>query len=562
MVGGKYTSGLDVVLNMWHRRKWLAIVVFIVPFAMTLSLAIALPNLYRSTASLLVERPQVSDTFVKSSVTSELETRLHTISLEILSRSRLQELITGFDLYPEFRRRATPEEVVERMRRDIRMEFKERDIRREFKAGEPPKWADPQGERAANIAFTLSFRGRDPNTVARVTNALASSFVQKNLDLRKRQAAGTAEFLKVQLREMKRKQDQEEARLSEFKERHLGELPEQMPVNQTMLIRLNAELRLNKENQARLLELMERERLASQLALARQFANASQFAEGSPLPPGDDSLTPDGDAEVITARLRLARLNQELTDLRTRFSEKYPDVIRVKAEIAALERQLGAAANGNGSGAEPAPLVKSSRTQARKVPSESEKELKTLREEEKSLRQTIATYQQRVDQAPLRDQEYQERFGDYKTIKEHYGAVLQRYQEALVAESMEYGQKGDQVRILDAAIPSTRPAAPNLLRLIFIGLILSIGLAGGAVGMSEHRDTSFHTLRELQAFTKVPVLATIPRIVTKTDTSRHRRRFWLRTAAALMGLAILVGTTYFIAQGNEQLVWMLDGKRS
>ena len=80
--------------------------------------------------------------------------------------------------------------------------------------------------------------------------------------------------------------------------------------------------------------------------------------------------------------------------------------------------------------------------------------------------------------------------------------------------------------------------------------------------MIEHRDTSFHTLSELQAFTKVPVLATIPRIVTKTDTSRQRRRFWVRTAAALMGLAILVGTTYWVAQGNEQLVWMLDGKRS
>ena len=555
-------SGLDVLLEVWRRRKWVAILVFTAPFAMTVTLAGALPILYRSTATLLVERPQVSDTFVKSSVTSELETRLQTISQEILSRSTLQELIDRFDLYPEFRRRATPEEVVERMRRDIRMEFKERDIRRDPKEGELPRLVDPQGERAATVAFALSYRGRDPHAVARVTNTLASLFVKQNLNLRKRQAAGTAGFLRVQLQEMKRKLDQEEGRLSEFKERHLGELPEQMSVNQTTLIRLNAELRFNKENQTRTLELMERERLASQLALARQFAYTSQYADGSPLPLGDDSLTPDGDAEVITARLRLARLKQEMTDLRTRFSEKYPDVIRVKAEILALERQLGAAASDNGSVAESAPLVNSSRTQDRKAPSEAEKELKSLREEEKTLLQTIAMYQQRVDQAPLREQEYHERFGDYKTIKEHYNAVLQRYQEALVAESMEYWQKGDQVRILDDAIPSTRPAAPNFLRLILIGLILSMGLAGGAVGLIEHRDTSFHSLSELQAFTKVTVLATIPRIVTKTDTSRQHRRFWLRTALALIGLTILVATTYYIAQGNEQLVWMLDGKRT
>src|SRR2546428_6398183 len=128
MEGRRNTSGLDILLEVWSRRKWLAILVFTGPFAVTVSLAIALPNLYRSTATLLVERPEVSETFVKSSVTSELETRLQTISQEILSRSRLQELITQFSLYPEFLQLATPEAAIERMRRDIRMEFKGGDL--------------------------------------------------------------------------------------------------------------------------------------------------------------------------------------------------------------------------------------------------------------------------------------------------------------------------------------------------------------------------------------------------------------------------------------------------
>ncbi len=548
------TSGLDVLLEVWSRRKWLAILVFTGPFAVTVSLAIALPNLYRSTATLLVQRPEVSETFVKSSVTSELETRLHTISQEILSRSRLQDLMIRFDLYSEFRKRVTPEEVVDRMRRDIRMEFKERDIRMDSTV------VVPQVGPVATVAFTLSFRGRDPETVAKVTNTLASLFVEENLKLRKRQAAGTAKFLRVELEAMKRKLDKEERRLSEFKERHLGELPEQMAVNLTTLGRLNAELRLNKENQTRILEWLEREKLAGQLALARQ-----QFAEGNSVPPNVDSLVPDGDAEVITARLaqfRLARLKQELTDLRAHFSEKYPDVIRVKAEIASLERQLAAAESNDGAAAKPDSPANPSRTQDGKVHSETEKELQTLREEEKTLRQALAKYDRRVDASPRLEQEYQELFGDYKTMKDLYNALLQRYQEALMAESIEQGRKGDQVRLLDPAILSTRPAAPNRLRLILIGLILSMGLAGGAVWLIEHRDTAFHTLTELRAFTKVPVLASIPRIATKTNTSRHRRQFWLGTAAALMGLAILVGTTHYVAQGNEQLVWMIEGKRS
>src|SRR3989454_11731103 len=274
MEGRRNTSGLDVLLEVWSRRKWLAILVFIGPFAVTVSLAISLPHLYRSTATLLLERPQVSETFVKSSVTSELETRLHTISQEILSRSKLQEMIIRFDLYPELRKQATLEDAVERMRRDIRMEFKGRDIRMESTVGAP------QVGPVAAIAFTLSFRGRDPDTVAKVTNTLASLFVQENLRLRERQAAGTAEFLRVQLEGTKRKLDQEERRLSEFKEQHLGELPEQTAVNQTTLIRLNAELRFNKESQTRILEWLERERRTKQLALARQIGAAQS---GSPI---------------------------------------------------------------------------------------------------------------------------------------------------------------------------------------------------------------------------------------------------------------------------------------
>ena len=554
MEGRGNTSGLDILLEVWSRRKWLAILVFTGPCAVIVSLAIALPNLYRSTATLLVQRPEVSEIFVKSSVTSELETRLHTISQEILSRSRLQELILRFDLYPEFRKRVSPEEVVDRMRRDIRMEFKGRDIRMEAKA------VEPQGERGATVAFTLSFRGRDPATVAKVTNTLASLFVEENLKLRKRQAAGTAKFLRVELEEMKRKLDKEERRLSAFKERHLGELPEQMAVNLTTLGRLNAELRFNKENQTRTLEWLERDKLAGQLALARQ-----QYADGTSVPPSVDSLVPDGDAEVITARLaqfRLARLKQELTDLRAHFSEKYPDVIRVKAEIASLERQLAAAESTDGAAAKPDSQVNPSRTQDGKARSEAEKQLQILREEEKTLRQAIAMYDRRVDATPRLEQEYQELFGDYKTMKDLYNTLLQRYQEALMAESIEQGRKGDQVRLLDPAVLSTRPAAPNRLRLILIGLILSIGLAGGAVWLIERRDTSFHTLTELEAFTKLPVLVRIPRITTKADASRWQRQVWIGTAAALVGLAILAGTTHYIAQGNEQLVWLFESKRS
>jgi protein tyrosine kinase modulator len=529
MEGMRNTSGLEVLLEVWSRRKWLATLMFAGPFAVTMTFAMALPDLYRSSATLLVERPEVSETFVKSSVTSEQETRLHTISQEILSRSQLQELVIQFDLYPEIRKRVTTEEVIERMRRDIRMEF---------------KGADTQFGRVTTISFTLSYRGRDPETVAKVTNTLASLFVEENIRRRERQASGTAEFLHVQLEEMKKKLDQEERRLGEFKEQHVGELPEQMEANLATLQRLNTEMRINKENQMRVQERLEREKLTRQLAEAR-----ASVTDG-------DAPILGGDGEALAARL--SRLNQELTELRSRFSEKYPDVIRVKAEIAALEEQLAETKTDERAATKATSPAYPSPPRFRKARSDSEQDLDSLKEEEKALRQSIAMYQRRVDNAPHREQEFQELSRDYKTMKELYNTLLQKYQEALVAASMEQGQKGDQFRLLDQAIPSTRPAAPNRLRLLILGLMLSGVLAASVVALVEHRDTSFHTVNDLRTFTKVPVLVSIPRIIAKADISQQRRQFLV----ALLGLAILVGAAYSFAQGNEQLVWMFDLSRS
>src|SRR2546428_12996843 len=151
----------------WARRKWLAVLVFALPFVAALSVIFALPTFYRSTALVLVERQQVPEAFVPSTVTSELETRLHTISQEILSRSRLENLITRLGLYPGLRKQVSNEEVVERMRRDVKLELKATNTK--------------EGRPSTTTAFALSYRGPDPQTVALVTNTLACFYTEENL---------------------------------------------------------------------------------------------------------------------------------------------------------------------------------------------------------------------------------------------------------------------------------------------------------------------------------------------------------------------------------------------
>src|SRR5437762_8035512 len=156
-------SGFDLARDMWSRRKWLATLVLLFVLAPVLTIARAMPDLYRSTATVLVEPQQVSEAVVRptdagarSFWTNELETRLYTISQEMLSRARLEELITRFRLYPELRRRISLEAAVERMRPEIKLEPRE--------VGQTGVWG-------ATIAFTLSYRGTDARTVAEVTNA-------------------------------------------------------------------------------------------------------------------------------------------------------------------------------------------------------------------------------------------------------------------------------------------------------------------------------------------------------------------------------------------------------
>src|SRR2546426_3764804 len=424
-------AGLDGLLAVWSRRKWLAILAFVFPMSAAASLLAFLPNIYRSTATVLVDRQQVPETFLQPTVTSALETPLHTISQEILSRSRLEALLNRFGLYADLRKRVPSEEVIERMRKDIQLEL---------------KGVEVKGARQATVAFTISYQGSEPATVSLVTNTLASFYIEENLKARERQATGTAEFLKVQLGETKKRLDQQEQRVSAFKRRYMGELPQQMETNLTTLERLHAQLRLNADNQTRAAE--RRPALSSQLAEAESLLS-------SPGMPGGPAAPPE------SPELRLTRLKEELTRLRTQFSEKYPDVVLLAAEVTALERELADAKSRDAAeekpAAQPAPVTPYV-LRLKEALSEVEAEIRILRGEDKRLRDGIAAYQARVENVPRREQEFKELSRDYEGTRELYQSLSKRFEEAQLAESMEQRQKGEQIRVLDPAVPKPEPA--------------------------------------------------------------------------------------------------------
>jgi polysaccharide chain length determinant protein (PEP-CTERM system associated) len=529
-------AGVERARAIWRRRWRLAVPVVLLTLVVGVTAILSMPSVYESRALVLVDRQQVPEEFVRSTVTSVLEVRLRTISEEILSRSRLDALITRFGLYPKLRDQMPRELIIEQMRKDIRLELHD---------------SEPQKRGGSTIAFSISYRGSDAQTVAHVANALASSYIEENLKARERQATGTADFLRVQLEDTKRRLSVQEEKVSAFKRQHLGELPEQLQTNLSVLAQLNEQLRHNTLNQIRLAEKKD--------LLELQLQGATPGAAIVTGPAGEAVLAMDPRAA------RLARLRQELADLLTQFSERYPDVQQAKAQIAALEREIAAApaptpdrpGDRSAVAGDAAPGTSLLVARIRQTLGETVAELKALKEEERRLRASIAAHEQRVANAPRREQELQELSRDYLTTRELHKTLTGRFDEAQLAENMEQRQKGEQFRVLDPAVPSSEPAAPQRVRLLAMAVALSSGLAVGLVLLAESLDTSFHSVDELRAFTPAPVLASIPRLVTEADRRRRRRRLQVATAGVLLGAVVLAAAAHLVARNNDQLVWLM-----
>jgi succinoglycan biosynthesis transport protein ExoP len=519
-------AGHDVVFDVWHRRKWVAVVTFAAAAAAAVTIARSLPNIYRASATVLVEQPQVSEAFVRTSVTTALETRIQTIHQRVMSRDRLADVIARLNLYPELQGRAPISGIVSRMRRDIQpLEF---------------RGVEQTSARTGTIAFSLGYTGRDPETVARVVNTLAELYIEENTKSRGRQAARTAEFLGEQLEAAKQELDTLESRTSQFRVNHGSELPEQMAVNLATLERLNAKLRLNGDYQSRVME--RRDRLEREIAQTRSTGS-----------PAVSTITPE--------EATLAKLKQELADLRRQYSDRYPDVIRLQSELARFEEQLaqrgeqvGQADGETAVAGTTGPVTTGDSPTPKQALSQVEAELDSLKKEESFLRQLILGYEGRLENAPKRDQELRQLSSGYDTTKERYQSLLKRYEDAQLAENLEEGQNVEQFRVLDAAIPPSGPAAPDRLRLLLMGLMAALGLAFGAVLAAEKLDTTFHTVDDLRAFVRAPTLATIRAIRTPGDARRRRLRVALVAAAILVAVALIVAGADYIATGNEQIV--------
>jgi succinoglycan biosynthesis transport protein ExoP len=519
-------------------RKWLVLAVFV---AVTIGVVIfssTLPDMYTSDTVIMVDPQKVPDSYVKSTVTGDVRNRLGTLSQQILSATRLQKIIDTLNLYPEDRKTLPREELIARMRGDISVNV----------------LGDFAGAGDSDLqAFRIAYSGKEPKLVAQVANELASLFIEENLKAREQQATGTTEFLHNQLQETRKVLEAQEAKLKDFKMKHIGEMPEHQATSLQILGQLQSQLQIEAEALGR----------AEQ---QKQYLNSLIAASTAPVVDTDPFEPTAAKPPVPTAaqapRSNLSTNKERLVSLLTRYSEEHPEVRRLKRIISdeevrlSKEGPLTVAAVQAPAAATPEPEPAQVRRPARQAARTSnpvlesqlrnvEAEISKRKEEHQRLARQVGQYRSRLEAVPLREQQITDLVRDYEISKAHYKQLLEKQLSAETATELEIRQKGERFTVLDPAQPADKPARPNRRIINAVGAVAGLGLGLLFALVTEFLGMSITSPEQISAVTGLAVLEVVPVIRTHTDRIAMRRRLVIAAgSAALMGIAGCVVVLY------------------
>jgi polysaccharide chain length determinant protein (PEP-CTERM system associated) len=491
--GKRYTP--EAILRILWRRKWVLVAPLLLIATTTAIVAHRLPNRYRSETLVLIVPQQIPESYVQPTVSARLEDRLASLNQQILNRTRLEQIIREFNLYPRERRTAIMEDVVDRMRlRDI--------------AVHTTGAADRRAR--SSPTFRITFTGDDPRTVMRVTERLASLFIEESLRDRATLAEGTNQFLEAQLLDARNRLVEQEKRLEAYRQKHAGELPSQ--VNSNMQAMQNIQLQMQSLAQS---VSQDRDR---QLMLDRLVAEAEAMAAAPPPPTGSNG---EVDAAGLTAAQLLEVRRAELRAFEGRMKPGHPDLERAKRDVADLERQVDTEAlqqplTPGGDRSRPMTGISRAEMQRqarlREVVAERDALPRRVAQKEKDLtrmRDMLALYQARIAAFPSRETELVELTRDYETIRQAYTNLLAKSENARMSISLERRQIGEQFRVLEPARLPERPISPNRMQINTMGALGGLSLGMALVLLLEYKDRTMRTETDVRTALGLPVLAVI-----------------------------------------------------
>ena len=529
----KNSEGFDLqrYLGIVRRRHLQFLITLFLGWAIVWGASWILPPRYKSTTLILVEQPTMPKDYVTPNVNDDLQERMQSITQQILSRTRLLHIIDQLNLYAGAHSLPSSDQKVERMRKDIDIELV-RDARDQI------------------TAFNVSYSSRDPNQAQQVTSELTNLFINENLEVRQQQSEDTTKFLESQLESARKTLSDQEEKIREFKGQHVGELPAQVGSNLQILSGIQSQLQTEEDalNTAK-----------QQRVYLETLVNQYRSLQGTP-------KTLGGTATVGLPAIdeELEKLRTQLTDLRSHYTDRHPDVRKLKEQIADTEKTRDRIiADLKAKASAPADADSANNTDASAMTDPSSPmvqlqgqlqgnrlEIANRERAVADLKTKVVDYQARLNQEPVREQQLSDLTRGYEQSKANYDDLLKKKNESAMATSMELLQQGERFRIIDPPSLPVKPDFPN--RLKFCGIGLGIGLALGVVvaGAFEMMDDRIHDEKELQRLLPIAVISEIPALTVPSDEQREQGRLWLGWATAVfVSVTILLGSALSYLRG-------------
>ena len=463
------------------RRRWpLILILAVVGAPLAYGVSRFLPNRYKSRTQVMVEEPTVSTDYVRPVRNAFTSERLLALKQKILSRAGLEPILHRFGLYPDKINQVPIEILVDQLRTAIDVT----PIR--------------ENSESSNVSgFFINVTMDNARTAQDVCAAVTSLFIEENLRRRQEQSQDTTQFLGQQVADAKVKLDEQDAKLAEFKRRHIGSLPDGVQTSLELLTGLTSQLDATTQALSR----AQQDKSLAETMLTREIAarRASQTGQN-----------PE------TFEEQLAALQTKLASLQARYTDDYPDVIKTKTEIEAIKKKVmesegqnkvAAPDRGEKTPHEPLQFIQM-RAQIRTY----DQTIAQKTKQQEQIQEQIKAYEARIQSSPGIEQEYKELTRDHETALAFYNQLLMKRSQSVMSTDLERRQEGEQFRVTDPATLPYTPSFPN--RPLFAlggfggGLALGVGLAF----FLEMRDTSLRTERDVELYLRLPVLATIPSI--------------------------------------------------
>jgi polysaccharide biosynthesis transport protein len=518
------------ILTLIRRRHIQFLIPLFLGWLLVWGASWVLPPRYKSSTLILVEQPTMPKDYVTPNITDDWQDRLHSLTEQILSRTRLLLIIEKLHLYQDGQ--TTPDKEIAQMRKDIDIELVH----------------DPASDQITS--FRISYSAKNGQIAQQVTRELTDLFINENLRQRQEESEGTTKFLVDQLADARTSLAEQEARVRQFQAEHEGELPTQQTTNLQILGGLQQQLQNEedaltnaKQQQGYLQSLIDQYR--SQRVISRT---------------GDSSAAGlVGPTDLQSIDQQLDKLRSQLADLSSRYTDHYPDVLSLKSQIAKMEvmrdraiaeskakaasakaTSANVSANDIADPADSGPTLQL-QSQLHADQLEVTNRERTIAE----LNSKINDYQSRLNAQPATEQQLADLTRGYDQSKQNYDDLLKKKEDSEMATSMEQLQEGERLTMIDPPSLPEKPDFPNRLKMCGAGFGAGLALGVLVVAGLEFFDDRLHSDKEIQSLLPVAVIAEVPEIVTSSAVRRGKMRAVLGwTVAALVFITILAGSAF------------------